>query len=111
MKLNPQACLEGKHKDILDIACAELEGQKYHKPTEAEIKSGSYYQYEPNYTDPTAGTALENVHRLEELLTETQRFAWAWKLVEIAGEHVLSATALQRVTALLLTLKPEMFEI
>lgn len=31
------------------IAVAKLDGVEYHKPTEAEIKSGSYYQYEPNY--------------------------------------------------------------
>lgn len=30
-------------------AIAELDGREYHKSTEAEIATGSYYQYEPNY--------------------------------------------------------------
>lgn len=31
-------------------AIAESIGAKWHKPTEAEIASGSYYQYAPDYT-------------------------------------------------------------
>ena len=33
----------------INIAIAETCGKKYHKPTEEEIKSGSYYQYQPDY--------------------------------------------------------------
>lgn len=32
------------------IIIAEALGRRYHKPTEAEVKSGSYYQYEPDFT-------------------------------------------------------------
>lgn len=33
----------------INRAIAEWMGKPYHKPTEEEIKSGCYYQYEPNY--------------------------------------------------------------
>lgn len=31
------------------IEVAKLDGKEYHKPTEEEVKRGSYYQYEPDY--------------------------------------------------------------
>jgi hypothetical protein len=30
-------------------AVAEALGRRYHKPSESEVASGSYYQYEPDY--------------------------------------------------------------
>lgn len=33
-----------------NMAIAEACGLKYHKPTEQELSSGSYYQYQPRFT-------------------------------------------------------------
>lgn len=35
--------------DEILIEVAKLDGKEYHKPTEEEVKRGSYYQYEPDY--------------------------------------------------------------
>lgn len=35
--------------EAANIAIAELCGKRWHKPTESEKATGSYYQYEPNY--------------------------------------------------------------
>lgn len=47
-------------------AIAKWMGVHYHKPTEDEVKSGSYYQYEPDYANDlnqmsTAETKLRNL--------------------------------------------------
>jgi hypothetical protein len=34
----------------INVAIATVCGEEYHEPTGEEIKSGSYYQYQPNYT-------------------------------------------------------------
>lgn len=36
------------------IELAKMDGKVYHKPTPEEIASGSYYQYEPDYTSYNA---------------------------------------------------------
>jgi hypothetical protein len=33
----------------LNVAIADKLGRKWHRPTEEEFKSGSYYQYAPDY--------------------------------------------------------------
>ena len=33
----------------INMAIAKANGKPYHKPTEEEINSGSYFQYEPDY--------------------------------------------------------------
>ena len=40
----------------ITIAVAELAGVKYHKPTGAELMSGSYHQYEPDYLNSRDAT-------------------------------------------------------
>lgn len=43
-------------------AIAKAISRKYHKPTEAEVASGSYYQYEPEFTrDLNACAEMEKV--------------------------------------------------
>jgi hypothetical protein len=43
-------------------------GLRYHKPTEEEVKSGSYYQFEPNYYGD-----LNLMHQAEYKLTDEQQ--------------------------------------
>lgn len=44
----------------INKAIAEACGERYHKPTEEEVASGSYYQYEPDYcTDLNAMFEVE----------------------------------------------------
>ena len=49
-------------------ALAELSGKNFHKPTPEEIKSGSYYQYEP----PNYLTDLNAIHELALKLRNKQ---------------------------------------
>ncbi len=51
----------------INTAIAETCGQKYHRPTEAELKTGSYYQHEPDYC-----TNLNLMHEAEKILTPEQ---------------------------------------
>lgn len=83
-------------------AIVEALGQKYHKPTEAEIKSGSYYQYEPQFTRD-----LNSMHEVEKILTDHTGY-WQW-LERIQGGpplkfSLLHATAAQRAEAFLRTI-------
>lgn len=48
----------------INSAIAESIGQRYHKPTEAEIKSGSYYQYEPKFCND-----LNAMHQVVQILS------------------------------------------
>ncbi len=93
----------------MNIALAEFEGCKYHKPTEEELKSGSYYQYEPDY-----GSSLDACHRVEVKLDHDK---YTESLITVLGAHrfelkemvwmVTTATAPQRREALCRTLFPE----
>jgi len=113
------------------IALAEWNGTPYHKPTEVELASGSYYQYEPDYTRD-----LDSVHALEsKLCAEHEKELTEGRIpvtingttgryMAILGEvvsrgkdqhgylwhgtwHLISATASQRCEALCRTLWPE----
>lgn len=86
------------------VAIAEALGRKYHKPTEKEIRSGSYYQYEPDLND------LNLCHDFENL-TSSEWLAYEVHLTEVItrnhGEctkrHLINATAAQRCEAFLKT--------
>lgn len=95
----------------INVAIAESLGQEYHKPTAAEIASGSYYQYEPNYHGD-----LNAIHKAENNLTYELNYAHAKHLAEIIGLDGLgnwdycaaftfgNATAPQRCEAFLKTI-------
>lgn len=42
-------------KQEQNIAICKAIGRTYHKPTEAELASGSYHQYEPNFCNDLSG--------------------------------------------------------
>lgn len=86
-------------------AIAEAIGMKYHKPTEAEIKGGSYYQYEPQFTRD-----LNAIHEAEGILLPSHQIDFAYHLKELAcpitGEDwmAIHSTAAQRAEAFLRTI-------
>lgn len=53
-------------------------GCEYNKPTQAEINSGSFYQYEPNYSGN-----LNLMQQAEKFLTNEQCHAYHKLLIEI----------------------------
>ena len=124
MKIKVKDSLAGMHNEALNIACAELEGWR----CERVLVSNEYcdqdvwgWSERPNYVSPHAIEALGNVHRLEKLLTHEQMCLYVSKIRdEQVGYYrdwithdvanVCHATALQRAVALLLVLKPELFE-
>lgn len=94
----------------INIAIAEWCGWKYHKPTEEELKSGSYYQFEPDYYHN-----LNAVHKLETLLNIEASATYEALLDSICNRPFTEegsclvtcgwhATAPQRCEALLRTL-------
>lgn len=50
---------------------------------------------------------LNAMNEAEKVLTTKQRGEWSWKLAELAGPEILSATARQRSEAFVATLGPE----
>ena len=62
-------------------------GQEYHKPTEAEISGGSYYQYEPDFTRD-----LNLIQGAVKTLSEGKRGYYNAELSKIAVNRPLSST-------------------
>jgi|ERR1051325_2386424 len=81
------------------IAIAEFCGLPYHKPTEAELASGCYYQYEPDYLSD-----LNLMHKAENIIIKKtarrQRYVAELRAVT-ADIDTWHATAAQRAEALL----------
>lgn len=91
-------------------AIAESVGAKYHKPTESEIASGSYYQYEPDYltdlnlmhsAEKTGLVTLEQWRRYSDLLTSLIEDSTALVCRVDARYRTAHATAAQRAEAYL----------
>jgi hypothetical protein len=103
----------------INRAIAEVCGVHYHRPTEEEIKRGSYYQYEPDYCGN-----LNTMHEAEKFLNPGDRFSrwcdyWDHLRAITCGSFdsdisadcraMLHATARQRAEAFLRTVgRPEM---
>lgn len=95
----------------INAAIATSLGRTYHKPTEEELKTGSYYQYEPNY----AGD-LNAIHHAEAWLhshwEEQKRYVRTLSAICLDAKHsgessefaTLNATARQRAEAYLRTI-------
>ena len=83
------------------ILLAEKAGLKYHKPSEQEIQSGSYYQHEPNYFH-----SLDAVAELEKLIVKEDkdnlrtRSRWFIHMQANTPMCGITATATQRADAL-----------
>lgn len=92
----------------INIAIAEACGRKYHKPTEEEVRSGSYYQYEPDYCND-----LNAMHAAEGVLSDDSFIEYHWRLYLLTrpkdkdmwkhNRAFTSATARQRAEAFLCT--------
>lgn len=89
----------------INEAIANAIGRRYHKPTYEEVASGSYYQYEPDFTND-----LNAIHSIEGNLNESQRNRYRFFLCEILdvktagdGWRVINATARQKTEAYLRT--------
>lgn len=66
--------------DTQNIAICEAIGRlKWHRPTPEEIATGSYYQYEPDFTRD-----LNAMHEAEKVLTEEQCQCFSQALYDIA---------------------------
>lgn len=101
--------------DEINEAIAETLGRKYHKPTDAEMESGGYYQYEPHYTKD-----LNAMHEVEMSLKGSKEDEYCEMadyqehLCLICGDRVeppnvydidlIRATARQRAEAYLRTI-------
>lgn len=86
-------------------AIAKAIGVKFHHPTEEEIKSGSYYQYEPDYTRDL--NAMHSAEKwLEQDIVRRNRYANELHNLDIPTPEFfrISATAAQRAEAFLKTL-------
>ena len=57
-------------------------GLKYHKPTDEELKSGSYIQYEPDYYND-----LNLMHEAEKVLTDAQYCKFDEMLYDMCAEN------------------------
>ena len=95
-------------EEEINIAIAAACGKKYHKPTEEEIASGSYYQYQPNYY-----RSLDAMHEVEKVMTDEQCERYEAFLNDPANipdgntpaaDYVFHSTAAQRAEAFLRTL-------
>lgn len=98
-------------KEAINKAIAESLGRKYHKPTEAEIASGSYHQYEPDFTsDLNAMHEAENNLAVNKAPEYSRQLALACERDYSAsnrlgmGYNLWHATAAQRAEAFLKTL-------
>lgn len=98
-------------KEAINKAIAESLGRNYHKPTAAEVASGSYFQYEPDFTSD-----LNAMHSAEKVLTKEQGETYAGLLCDAvdkddsdkgkhAGFAVAHATAGQRAECFLRAIK------
>lgn len=96
----------------INKAICEGLGRTYHLPTDEEMRSGSYYQYAPNYCGD-----LNEVAQVEKSLTNDEQLEYAEYLTsnfteefcDLAGtrEHIFACatlTAKQRAEALLLVI-------
>ena len=83
----------------INEAIAEACGQRYHKPTEDEVKSGSYYQYEPDFC-----RSLDLMHVAESILLPEQQETFSGHLLDRLHFFVAHATARQRAEAFLKTI-------
>lgn len=89
-------------KEEINRAIAEACGQKYHKPTDTEIKSGSYYQYEPDYCSD-----LNTMRTAESTLPLDKQNRLAYELRTLLGFHshsyfdLVHASAIKRAEAFL----------
>lgn len=100
----------------INTTIAEALGRKYHRPTEEEFRSGSYYQYEPNFCD-----SLDLMHEAEAWLKANDKptdrnhggliHAYQIAHFDILGQGhaptyfcLLHATARQRAEAFLRTI-------
>ncbi len=82
----------------INIAIAMACGKTYHKPTEEEIASGSYYQYQPNYY-----CSLDEMHQAEKMLKLEQHPKYFCEL-QALNDWEWMATSAQRAEAFLRTL-------
>lgn len=95
----------------INVAIAEACGAKWHKPTETELASGSYYQYEPDYCHD-----LNTMHEAVLSMDENNRAMWFNNLCDIVNRDrdlgldamslfsLINATAHQRAEAFLRTI-------
>lgn len=58
----------------INISISSACGREYHKPTEKEKKSGSYYQYEPDYF-----RCLNLCHLMEKTLSDINSYSY-WNI-------------------------------
>lgn len=84
-------------------AIAKACGKEYHKPTEEEIKSGSYYQYEPEFLNDLNACA-----EMENHIPWEKTGQWIANLEQAMGtiflRHVICAPARPRCIAFLKTM-------
>lgn len=130
MKLNLQAAIDGKLDEQLNLALCEWLGWTFHPPTtdphtiEYKIQASAcwippganFWQITTLPNHITAPESLGLVHEVEKQLTDMQHGHFRNCLGEVVGDVALfsrkftSATARQRVIAILQTVKPEIFE-
>lgn len=129
MKLNLQAAIDGKLDEQLNLALCEWLGWKQVEQSDGDYINGPSPVYPwtngkewvdesgeelPNHI--TARESLGLVHEVEKQLTDMQHGHFRNCLGEVVGDVALfsrkftSATARQRVIAILQTVKPEIFE-
>lgn len=63
---------------LINIECAKLDGREYHKPTDEEVASGSYYQWEPEFC-----CSYDLTIPAIQKLSGNDRIKWGYKLYEI----------------------------
>jgi len=120
MKLNLSDALSGTLDEQLNLALCEWRGWKDIHFSECwgnvtigtleEPQTNSYKRL-PNHI--TAPESLGLVHEVEKGLTHEQNMLWISyidELVDFDGLAARRATARQRVIALLMTVKPELFQ-
>jgi hypothetical protein len=91
--------------ETMNRKLAEWMGHRYHKPTEAEVKSGSYYQYEPDYTKSLDAVAEAEARLVGNVKLIHRYQVECFKILSVDGSAptifcYLKMTALQRCTAL-----------
>lgn len=94
------------NREEKNIAIAKICGNPYHRPSDQELRDGSYYQFEPDYF-----TDLNAVSGAEKTCEDTERYycmlatvvsgKTCYKISEAHHERVFVATAAQRAEAVL----------
>lgn len=106
-------CLAGKHNDKLNVAICEWRGWTQYE-TNAPRRQwhlDGYWLFEEQLPSHILGIkALGNCHEAEKRLTTLQRSHYHGKLWKILDEDLIFAPALHRVIAMLLVVKPELFQ-